>query len=99
MTQPKSNKVSRATGSPPAVGPTEGATPIAEMSVYRGRAIYLTATQSANGLWTGSVRLDDKAGRATDAIGEFATANEARAAALSQAAAAIDYENRCRGKP
>ncbi|MQA23684.1 hypothetical protein [Rugamonas rivuli] len=99
MTQPKSNKAAQAIGPPPAIERTEGAAPIPDISLYRGRAIYLTAAQSANGLWTGSARLDDESGRVTNAAGEFATANEARAAALSQAVAAIDDENRFRGKP
>lgn len=99
MTQPKSNKAAQAVGPPPAMEPAEGVAPIPEISLYRGRAIYLTAARSGNGLWTGSARLDDESGRVINAAGEFATANEARAAALSQAAAAADHEHRFRGKP
>lgn len=68
-------------------------------TVYKGRSIHLSATQRPNGNWTGTAWLSDEPDRALLANGEFATADEARNAALSRAMSEIDQQRRFRGKP
>lgn len=68
-------------------------------TVYMGRSIHLSATQTPNGNWTGTAWLSDEPDRALLANGEFATADEAKNAALSRAMSEIDQQRRFRGKP
>jgi hypothetical protein len=83
-----------------AIGPmTEGARHMPEETVYKGRTVHLTATQKANGRWTGAACFPDEPDHVMDAEGEFTTADEARNAALSRAMSEVDRARRFRGKP
>jgi hypothetical protein len=85
--------------SPPPGSMMEVARHMPSETVYMGRSIHLSATQTPNGNWTGTAWLSDEPDRALLANGEFATADEAKNAALSRAMSEIDQQRRFRGKP
>jgi hypothetical protein len=69
---------------------------------YHGRRIVLTTEQLATRVWTFRAVLHDDEGRASLVVEtgqKYGSEEEARRAALSAAAAAVDRDRTARGKP
>jgi Domain of unknown function (DUF6566) len=69
---------------------------------YKGRQIIVTTRQTSAGAWTSAAELLDAGQKVPVAGGyddEYGSEEEARRAALSAAAAAIDRARASRGKP
>jgi hypothetical protein len=69
---------------------------------YYGQRIIVTTEETAEGTWTSRAELSDVrdgALREADVEGEYMSEDEARRAAVSAAAAAVDRTRAMRGKP
>jgi hypothetical protein len=68
-------------------------------TIYKGRAIHLTAKQNISGTWTGAAHFPDDPDRVVETEAAFPTEDEALSAALSRAIAEVDRDRMSRGKP